>query len=74
MEEIEERGRRLISLYSEAKSKEWRAFKLSLDSVGEEVHRLQSEIGLSLRKVTDNDLDQLQKLQVSSELSSLDPD
>ena len=74
MAEMEERGRRLISLYSEAKSQEWRAFKLSLDTAGEEVHRLQSEIGLSLRKVTDHDLDQLQKLQVSPELSSLDPD
>ena len=63
---IEERGRRLISLCSQAKSREWRAFKMSSDSISEGIQQIQTEIEDTLRNLTDHNKEQLQRLQVWS--------
>ena len=64
---IEDLCRRLISLCSQAKQRDWETFKMSLEAASDGSQKIQVEVDQSLRRVnmTDHNLEQLQGLQVS---------
>ena len=64
---IEDLCRRLISLCSQAKQRDWETFKMSLEAASDCSQKIQAEVEQSLRRVnmTDHNLEQLQALQVS---------
>ena len=64
---MEDLCRRLISLCSQAKQRDWESFKMSLQTASDGIQKIQVEVDQSLRKVntTDHNLEQLEGLQVS---------